>query len=157
MDIIHSVGLVRKTPEKVISHQSYSRAYSWNRPGAKAANKPITTEKIQPDSQTNDYEIEETWNDIKEEQIDDDATWDQLPEMTSPKEQIMTQFSPVVDRAQTWNQVNEAKLELVAFQRRLLEEQHKKNLEYMKKEHDLKMTLLKAEIDLKRKQLNIML
>uniref|UniRef100_A0A1B6EMY1 MADF domain-containing protein n=1 Tax=Cuerna arida TaxID=1464854 RepID=A0A1B6EMY1_9HEMI len=157
MDIIHSVGLVRKTPEKVISHQSYSRAYSWNRPGAKVASKPITAEKIQPDSQTNDYEIEETWNDIKEEHIEDDATWDQLPEMTSPKEQMMTQFSPVVDRAQTWNQVNEAKLELVAFQRRLLEEQHKKNLEYMKKEHDLKMTLLKAEIDLKRKQLNIML
>jgi hypothetical protein len=53
--------------------------------------------------------------------------------------------------------LNEAKLELVAFQKKLLEEQHKKTLEYMKKEHDLKMTLLKAEIDLKRKQLNIML
>uniref|UniRef100_A0A1B6LY92 Uncharacterized protein n=1 Tax=Graphocephala atropunctata TaxID=36148 RepID=A0A1B6LY92_9HEMI len=158
LDIIHSVGLMRKTPEKV-SHQSYSRAYSWNRPGVKVANnnnnKPTTAEKIQPDSQTNDYEIEETWNDIKEENIDDDASWCQQPEISPPKQVMM--MSPVAERAQVWNQVNEAKLELVAFQRRLLEEQHKKNLEYMKKEHELKMIVLKAEIDLKRKQLNIMM
>lgn len=56
-----------------------------------------------------------------------------------------------------WNKLNQAKLELVLYQKKLLEEQHKKNLEYMKKEHDLKMLLLRAEIDLKRKQLNIML
>lgn len=56
-----------------------------------------------------------------------------------------------------WNKLSEAKLDLVMFQRKLLEEQHRKNMEYMKKEHELKMTLLKAEIDLKRKQLNIMM
>lgn len=81
LDIIHSVGLMRKqSVEKCaevesgsgVSHQSYSRAYSWNRPCVKKTNKRSfteITEKTQPDSQTRDYEIEETWNDIKEENI----------------------------------------------------------------------------------------
>lgn len=79
LDIIHSVGLMRKqTIEKsagqeTVHHQSHSsRAYSWNRPCAKKkSRKAVTevTEKTQPDSQTRDYEIEETWNDIKEENI----------------------------------------------------------------------------------------
>lgn len=53
--------------------------------------------------------------------------------------------------------LTQAKLELIAFQKRLMEEQHQKTLEYMKKEHEMKLTVLRAEIDLKRKQLNIML
>lgn len=69
--------LIAGTVEKVakptkISHQSYTRAYSWNRPGAKIARK-VKQAKVrhqqQPDSQTNDFEIEESWNDIKEERM----------------------------------------------------------------------------------------
>ncbi|XP_054278712.1 uncharacterized protein LOC128997152 isoform X2 [Macrosteles quadrilineatus] len=179
LDIIHSVGLVRRnTVEKCaekhetsflrnsleepltkkISHQSYSRAYSWNRPGSKTANKQTANDKIQPDSQTNDYEIEETWNDIKQENIED-MSWHPEPEMVQFGEYAHTMDYPEEspNNQNMWNKLSEAKLELVAYQRKMLEEQHKKTMEYMKKEHDLKMTLLKAEIDLKRKQLNIML
>lgn len=89
LDIIHSLGLVRKqslskpTAVERISHQSYSRAYSWNRPCAKKTNKqPAMQEKIQPDSQTRDYEIEETWNDIKEEVVGE-YTIKMLPKVMS--------------------------------------------------------------------------
>lgn len=76
LDIIHSVGLMRKTPAEKpirvenIMHQSYSRSYSWNRPDSRVP-KPATTEKAnpQPIPQVHNFETEETWNDIKEEII----------------------------------------------------------------------------------------
>lgn len=78
LDIIHSVGLMRKTPVETpdrvdnMIHHSYSRSYSWNRPDARAA-KPATAEGKNPQSnpQVHDFETEETWNDInlKEEII----------------------------------------------------------------------------------------
>lgn len=77
LDIIHSVGLMRKTPvEKPIRvenimHQSYSRSYSWNRPDTARVPKQATVEKAnpQPTPQVHNFETEETWNDIKEEII----------------------------------------------------------------------------------------
>lgn len=76
LDIIHSVGLMRKAPAEKpirvenIMHQSYSRSYSWNRPDTRVS-KPATAEKTntQPIPQVHNFETEETWNDIKEEII----------------------------------------------------------------------------------------
>lgn len=91
----------------------------------------------------------------------DDEYWSQYQDNNEDQQcqedLVQSNTSSPQKNTETWNKLSEAKLDLISFQRKLLEEQHRKSLEYMKKEHELKMTLLRAEIDLKRKQLNIML